>query len=276
MHFYKKGGRLSAHFHPNLCECIAAEWLIFMQNKFSIPLKNIVGILMVTIIICCMLSISISNPVLPISTCNIYYEANTSDTQITIYPQNPIYEDTSVTYQDFILKINGAYFQKHWTWKAGPDWKAVPPQIYFADLNLDSENEIIFLFSNEASSGTSVHSENIYVVDLTGIDYPVENPQQYLEENLQIHLSKTDTNVLVDVDIKGKQQQLKYRPEVFPDLNTLNSIGLLDWTEYEIENNLLFVKIPFATYSTFVVGYIRLQYEEINGVLQITNFTCTH
>lgn len=151
----------------------------------------------------------------------------------------------------------------------------MPPQIYFADLNLDSENEIIFLFSNEASSGTSVHSENIYVVDLTGIDYPVENPQQYLEENLQIHLSKTDTNVLVDVDIKGKQQQLKYRPEVFPDLNTLNSIGLLDWTEYEIENNLLFVKIPFATYSTFVVGYIRLQYEEINGVLQITNFTCT-
>ena len=31
--FYKKGGRLSAHFHPYLCGRFAAEWLIFMKIK---------------------------------------------------------------------------------------------------------------------------------------------------------------------------------------------------------------------------------------------------
>ena len=172
--------------------------------------------------------------------------------------------------------MNGKEFRKNWEWKAGEQESfAEAPSIYYADINHDQEQELIFVFFNGVDRGTSVCLESIYITDKNGKEYPVEDALQYVKEHAQFDLSKEKEQVLIDIAMEDMQKQLEYANERFPDLETLDSASCPDWVEYRIENNQLLATIPVFVYNTFPLpDAIHLQYEEIDGAFQITGFTC--
>lgn len=203
---------------------------------------------------------------------DVRYTADFPGMHVELYPQKSVSKESCI-YHDFILKVNDRYIEKNWEWRAGTSEDDVcAPAIYYADINDDREKELIFVFWNRIDRGTGVFLNHIYIVDSDGKDHPIENPMQYLQEHLQSSLHRTEAGIVVDISIDENTNQLFYNKECFPDLKGLDShVGHLDWTEYQIDGQTLYAKVPFIVYQGMVIGYYHLQYTEIDGSYVITN-----
>ena len=243
-----------------------------MKKNAKIKVINILSAVAVMILIgvMCYVSLQHAEP-----RRDICYTADFSDMHVELYPQYSV-SDEACVYQDFLLTLNGKEFRKNWEWKAGEQESfAEAPSIYYADINHDQEQELIFVFFNGVDRGTSVRLESIYITDKNGKEYPVEDALQYVREHAQFDLNKEKEQVLIDIAMEDMQKQLEYANELFPDLETLDSAGCPDWVEYRIENNQLIAAVPVFVYATFPLpDAIHLQYEEIDSAFQITGFTC--
>lgn len=203
---------------------------------------------------------------------DLCYTADFPGMHVELYPQKSVSKESCI-YHDFILKLNDRYIKKNWKWRAGiREDDVCAPSIYYADINNDQEKELIFVFWNRIDRGTGVLLNHIYIVDSAGKDHQTENPMQYFQEHLQSSLHCTETGIVVDISIDKNMYQLFYNKDYFPDLKELDSyVGYLDWTEYYIDNQTLYAKIPFIVYQGMVIGYYHLQYAEVNGSYIITN-----
>lgn len=195
-----------------------------------------------------------------------YYTSDFNDPKVELYAFQSFTEPNS--FHGFILGINHSYWYKNWVWQAGSEWKIEQPQILCTDLNDDQKQEIVFIFWNRLYSGTATLSENIYITDIDGNDYTIESPWDTLA-TLDIALTKNDTDIIINFHNHDSTTQLAYPQSMFPDIKTIDSVGFLDWVDYEIENHRLYAKIPFAIYASHAIGFIQLQYEEENGVFHI-------
>lgn len=236
-----------------------------MKNKFQVKIKYLLLTLIVLILICSMFFRTLPR-------WDVCYTADFPSMHVELYPQKSLSKNSYI-YHDFILKLNDTCLRKNWKWKAGTTGSNMfPPVIYYADLNSDQKEELIFVFSNRIDYGISVLLEDIYVIDSTGNDHAVENPMHFLQEHSQITLSSTTTSAIVNIFIDEKRHQLFYPDDFFPDFKNLeNNIGYPDWVQYHIENDRLSAEIPFVVYASMTIGYFDLQYEEIDGDYVITN-----
>lgn len=236
-----------------------------MKNKERVSKKYLLSAILVVVLIGSMFYRTVPR-------WDICYSADFPGMHVELYPQKSVSRE-SYHYRDFILRLNDISLRKNWEWRAGIDEDDVcTPSIYYADINDDRKKELVFVFWNRIDRGTGVLLNHIYIVDSAGKDHQTENPVQYLQEHLQSSLHRTETEIVVDISIDENAYQLFYNSECFPDLETLDShVGYLDWTEYHIDNQTLYAKIPFIVYQGMVIGYYHLQYTEIDGTYVITN-----
>lgn len=173
-------------------------------------------------------------------------------------PQNKVFlypfECSKSTYQGFILESNGQRKYFDWENTANPSFI---PQLKCLDINNDDKNEIVVILCK--GTGTGVAEYEIHILDMkTFEEIPVENPLDYINREVRTSITKTSTELLIDIKIGDKESHL-CRRELPVSAN--DNIYFGNIIRYETEGPNIYCTVPGQYSPAGFVGDFRVCYE---------------
>ncbi|BBB92660.1 MAG TPA: copper amine oxidase N-terminal domain-containing protein [Methylomusa anaerophila] len=196
-----------------------------------------------------------------------YFVSNQAEAEAKLYP----FQNINGMYRGFILEVKGE--RKYFAWEnvTNPTYA---PELLFADINQDSEKELIILLTT--GTGTGVHKEDIHVINpgmLTEI--AVESPADIVKQNINTKMQSDGDNMVIQIITGGKETTIIKEKEY--SCSWFNNVAFGSICHYEVINNKLIVRIPAQVSPGSFVGEIQATYIFENGKYRANtiNFTKT-
>ena len=163
------------------------------------------------------------------------YRSRNGNTEVILTPTKPDKDSSYMIYHGMQVEIGGVKYEYDWDWNAST-WKYLTyasPEIVWADLNGDGEEEIIIRLVDGIYRGTGVSFEDVHVLEQNGKEIAVQDAREYA---LSLAQEKDKTFV-----------------------------G--DWTRYEVIDGELTAKV--TVYENDEWKAWQMKYDFVNGKLQV-------
>lgn len=124
------------------------------------------------------------------------YLATNGTDEVVLLPTNADTDNPYMIYHGMKAIINGVENDYSWDWQAS-NWRYIvyaEPNIYWADVNGDNEDEIIIVLTDGVNRGTGVLFQDVHVLDKLGSEIMVDDAGEYVA-NLFSKNNSADTFV---------------------------------------------------------------------------------
>lgn len=168
-----------------------------------------------------------------------YYAINESD-EVTLIPTNAEKDSPYMIYHGMKVIINGLENEYSWDWQAS-NWQYITyaePNIYWADVNGDNEDEIIIVLTDGVNRGTGVLFQDVHILDKNGAEIMIADAKEYA-------------------------------PKLALENGIENSIYVTDWTYYKLDDGQLIAEVVLVKDEEQFS--LKLYYSYIDGEMKIDN-----
>ena len=103
------------------------------------------------------------------------------ENEVILTPLKPDTDSKNMIYHGMQVEINDVKYEYAWDWNASV-WQYIvyaPPEVYWADLNEDGEEEIIIRLLDGINRGTGVAFEDIHILKQNGEEIAVQDAGEY-------------------------------------------------------------------------------------------------
>ncbi|MNI54382.1 hypothetical protein D3C73_1092750 [compost metagenome] len=176
-------------------------------------------------------------------------------------PQVKIYaalKDQS-NYKGYILEVHG---QKHTFGWQSPRDLSYPPQLYYADVNMDGEPEAVVILT--LGTGTGIVAQEIHVVKPgTWEELTVPEAWEAASRLVSSAITADGNDMLIKLGLKGTAPaQVTLRlPDRAEDGNIEGTAGIGTVTYYSVESGRLTAEVNVTTGFLESVGSLKLIYK---------------
>lgn len=184
-----------------------------------------------------------------------YFVSSLPEAEARLYP----FQEINGMYDGFILEVKGN--RKYFDWKnvTNPTYA---PQLFFNDINQDSEKELIVILTT--GTGTGFHTEDIHILtpgDFTEID--VEEPDDIVKQHINTKIESDGDDIAIQI-ITGSEETTIHKEKGYA-ATWFDNVVFGNSYCYEVIDNELVVSIRAQVSPAYFIGEIKAAYVFDNG-----------